>query len=221
LKYVIRGMAVVLVLLKLSGCATIVSGKTQEVVFDSSPSGARIEVNGATRGMTPSKVVLTKKENNPIVIKKEGFKPVTVVPSKGTSGWFWGNIVFGGLFGSTTDGVTGGMYKFAPDSYFVTLEPENGPARMSDNLFLLPGDEAEVKQFVLASYSSLSENIATGQGQYLDTLYQLVKVQPADRAQALNKLRGIMVAFPNIVDFANGVITAFPQPSRVPAAPPQ
>lgn len=196
-------------LLAIAGCASIINGKTQEVVIDSSPQGARIEVNGATRGTTPATIVIERKGNVPIRKRKDGYKPITVVPTKSMSGWFWGNIISGGFFGSTTDAVLGGVSKFDPDSYFITLEPENGAARKEGGTFLLAGDEAELKQFVLVSYQSLSADVSAGGGSYLDTLFEKLKIDSSRRPQALEKMRGLLVAFPNVIDFSDGVLTIF------------
>ena len=43
-----------------------------------------------------------------------------------TNPWFWGNILFGGVFGSTTDGLSGSVHEYSPSQFFITLVPMTG-----------------------------------------------------------------------------------------------
>ena len=112
--------------LVLSGCATIFNGQSQTVVIASKPEGATVSVTNRAgesvhSGVTPVTLSLKrgygyfKAETYTIKFDKPGFDTKEVVISGGVSGWYIGNILFGGLIGMlAVDPVTGAMYVF-PD----------------------------------------------------------------------------------------------------------
>ena len=54
-------------------------------------------------------------------IGRAGYQPYEMVFSRSTSGWVWGNIVFGGLIGLAVDAITGGLYKLSPELVQASL----------------------------------------------------------------------------------------------------
>ena len=122
--------------LMLSGCASIFNGKTQQVTVSSVPEGAIASVtNGAGdkihTGATPVTLTLNrgagyfKSESYTIVLTKDGFAPKELKLTATVSGWFIGNILFGGLIGMlAVDPVTGAMYTF-PSSVSGTLDAKS------------------------------------------------------------------------------------------------
>ena len=93
------------ILIFISSCATIMTGKTQEVTFDSEPQGAEVAVNGRVIGKTPTTIQLDKKKDQTVSFKLEGYKTQTRTLETKVNTWFMGNIVLGGFIGSTTDGI--------------------------------------------------------------------------------------------------------------------
>ena len=130
-----RSFAASAVVFALSGCASIFNGQTQVVTIRSAPDGAGATVTNRAgekihTGNTPVTLTLKrgagyfKSETYTVLLTKEGFadKEPTIVGS--VSGWYIGNLLFGGLIGMlAVDPVTGGMYTF-PDSINATLEPQ-------------------------------------------------------------------------------------------------
>jgi hypothetical protein len=122
-------------LLVLSGCASIFNGKTQKITLKSAPDGATAVVtNGAGQsihtGTTPVTLELNrgagyfKSESYTVVLSKAGFVPKEVKLTATVSGWYIGNILFGGLIGMlAVDPVTGAMYTF-PEAVSETLQPQ-------------------------------------------------------------------------------------------------
>lgn len=110
--------------LTLTSCATIVDGTTQVVSFNSNPSGAEIVLNGVPIGVTPFTSQIERGENKVVLVKKEGYDDQQVMLSTKLNGWFWGNFLFGGLLGSTTDYASGASIEYAPNTYYVTLIPK-------------------------------------------------------------------------------------------------
>ena len=110
----------------VTGCATIVKGRTQGVGFNSSPIGARVWVNGQDRGNTPMTLELKRNKDYKVVIRKEGYKEVTInVDKEFTMGWsIVGNIFSWGLLGVIVDVADGAAYQLTPAETMVALEAE-------------------------------------------------------------------------------------------------
>ncbi|HEX8693628.1 MAG TPA: PEGA domain-containing protein [Longimicrobium sp.] len=111
----------VLTLTATAGCATIMHGSKQEVGFSSNPTGATIFVNNQQVGVTPTTVSLKRKDQHTVRMELQGYQPFEMQLSRGTSGWVWGNLVFGGLPGLVVDALTGAIYKINPDNVQGTL----------------------------------------------------------------------------------------------------
>lgn len=106
-----------------SGCASIVGDSKYPVNVSSTPSGASFTVKNKDgivvhSGSTPNSVTLPsgrgyfKGEDYTITFKKDGYADSTAKLETSMSGWYWGNIVFGGLIGLlVVDPMTGAMYK--------------------------------------------------------------------------------------------------------------
>ena len=105
-----------------ASCATLMQGTSQELSIGSSPTGARVIVDGAEAGKTPFVASLKRKDKHVIRLEMEGYKPYELALSRATSGWVWGNLVFGGLPGLAIDAITGGLYKLKPEQVQATLE---------------------------------------------------------------------------------------------------
>lgn len=196
-----RAVLVMAVAMSLHGCASIVSGRTQSVSFNSEPDGAKVTVNGKTLGTTPMTTLLKKETNQVATFEKDGYRTQTRSLDTRVDGWFWGNIVFGGLFGSTTDNVNGSMYEYSPSQFYVNLVPLNGDSVSGQS------GKAKIKDFVVAGYTNLVTDIGRGSGEYLSSLYSLLHVQATQQAGVLANLRSALAAKKPIPDFAEQVAT--------------
>lgn len=124
-------IAAVFVMLVLQGCASILGDSRYPVSVSSAPPGASFEIadkNGQIvhSGHTPSTVTLKSGkgyfsgQTYTLRFKKDGYPDRSVTLDSSVSGWYWGNIVFGGLIGMLiVDPATGAMYKL-PD--FVSAD---------------------------------------------------------------------------------------------------
>lgn len=108
----------------VTGCSTIMNGKTQSISVDSNVKGAEVLINQVVVGQTPFTGQAPRTQAPQITVRKVGYETKTVVAETSFEPVFWGNIIFGGFFGSTTDNSTGAMYKYAPASFNVELKPE-------------------------------------------------------------------------------------------------
>jgi len=120
------------------GCASIIHGNKQVVEFQTTPTGAWIEVKdtfGMTQGSceTPCSIKLKRNREYKAIITKSGYAPVEMVIQKGTDGWIWGNIVFGGVPGLVIDFISGAAYKLSPAEVQVTLAQSSSGLIPPDN----------------------------------------------------------------------------------------
>jgi PEGA domain len=115
-------VTVAIVVILLSGCATIMTGTTQKVPVNSNPSGAVAKVDGGMVAVTPTIFNLERKTDHTIEISKEGYRVATVILRHTLSGATAGNILIGGVIGLAVDGCSGAMFKLVPERVDVNLE---------------------------------------------------------------------------------------------------
>lgn len=105
--------------LLMTGCASILNDKNQQInVTSTNGKSFQGTVDGVP--FTGPGVVSVARQKSPKVFKvdTQGCAPQTSVdPSIDLK--FWGNIIFGGLLGSTTDASTEKMWKYS-DNVTVT-----------------------------------------------------------------------------------------------------
>ena len=131
-----RLIAVVVSLFLLSGCASIVSGGPQVVTINSNPSGAKMTLcNERTgqcmsTGKTPYTATLERSQgffkpaHYSIRCEKIGYMPAQQSLDAGLNGWYFGNIVFGGLIGMLiVDPATGAMWDIKKQNVVINLSP--------------------------------------------------------------------------------------------------
>lgn len=111
------------VLIGAAGCASIMGGGTQQsITFNSSPDGAAVVVDGESRGTTPLVVDLARKNNQSVRLELDGYQPHTVMFDRSVNGWFWGNLLLGGIIGMAIDAANGAMYKLSPEEIGAQLD---------------------------------------------------------------------------------------------------
>jgi hypothetical protein len=107
--------------LSTTGCASIMHGTSQNVGLSSSPTAATVTVDGFPLGTTPVIAKLSRKKDHIVRFDLAGYQPFEATLTKKTSGWVWGNIVFGGLIGLVVDAASGGMYNLTPEQLAATM----------------------------------------------------------------------------------------------------
>lgn len=111
-----------------TGCATIMHGTGQDVGFSSTPTAAKVTIDNKPVGNAPLIVKLARKDNHIVRMELDGYKPFEATLTRGTSGWVWGNLVFGGLIGLAVDAMTGGLYKITPEQVAGSLAAQSASA---------------------------------------------------------------------------------------------
>ncbi|MFZ6044771.1 PEGA domain-containing protein [Pseudomonas sp. CR3202] len=188
--------------LVVSACATIVDGKTQSVTFNSEPQGAEVSVAGRVMGTTPVTAQVDRDKNLAVTFSKDGYKQYTTQMGTTTNSYFWGNIVLGGLIGSTVDASTGAMYEYSPNQYFVTLKPD-AP------LAVTTSKPRKIKEIVVGAGAELRHELATGGGENTNAILAVVGVGSTDAPAAVKALAKMAASTKNDLDFAESIIAMY------------
>ena len=121
------------VILIFPGCATIVSHSTWPFSVDSNPPGAKVSITNKHgkeifTGKTPTALRLKSgagfftKESYVITLALSGYEPRKINVECKINGWYFGNILIGGLIGLLiVDPATGAMYKIDGDGILENL----------------------------------------------------------------------------------------------------
>lgn len=130
-----RLILAVLAAFVLSGCASIVSKSEYAVAINSRPDQANFTITNRAgqqvhSGVTPASITLKsssgyfRSETYTITFEKQGYAAHSYVLNSGIDGWYFGNILLGGIIGMLiVDPITGAMYSLA-DRVDVALSPE-------------------------------------------------------------------------------------------------
>ncbi|MFW9603989.1 MAG: PEGA domain-containing protein [Trichlorobacter sp.] len=192
----------------LSGCASIMDGRDQEMTFRSVPEGASVLINGREIGKTPYIGKIDRKKDQILTFQKDGYKSENLSLTTNTNGWFIGNVIFGvsGLFSSTTDASNGSMYQYSPSFYQVTLSPLTASDQQALSYRL-----NESRSFIVTNYArlaaelkALTDPIGTTEVSHpnLDALHSLLRVPKGLQEGANERLRLLMKQYIDISDFA-------------------
>ena len=199
-------LLLMLISLLLKGCASIVSGTTQEMTFQSNPEDVLVTVNGKVVGKTPTTVQLDRKSGQAVVFSKDGYKPITMQMETTIEPWFWGNIILGGLLGSTTDGLSGAVIKYSPNQYLVSLPPEG--TTTIDGMSVKNSRE-KTKDFIVTHYATLIADIRQGSGEEFTALTTLLEITAEQEEVSLQKMRALSDIFTDPPEFADQIIALY------------
>lgn len=214
--------------LLLSGCATMTSGGTQQMSFQTVPddvvvtltrnipappdhydtraarSTAPKPMKQETRilGKTPFTLQLDRADGLSVTFSKDGYTSVTMPLTTETNSAVWGNILVGGFFGTTTDITSGAIYEYVPNQYVVTLNPvQAGLLDRSTGR----SDRDQARLFMLHSYTDLMSDLSRGGGEILSAVLSLLHVAPHDDADAQRTLAILAQRHPDSASFVASV----------------
>jgi hypothetical protein len=112
------------------GCASIVNSGDREISIQTQPPGATASIRKSGGSIadvvaverTPCTVSLDPKQSYfkgqsyTLRLEMPGYKVAEVELTPKMSGWYWGNLLFGGLIGMVAvDPATGAMWNISPD----------------------------------------------------------------------------------------------------------
>lgn len=109
--------------LSTTSCATIFTGTTDKVSFNSNPEGAKVIHKGVEKCTTPCVAPISRGlGKQTVTFEKEGFDNKEVKLTKTFNPVTLVNILLGGAIGIGIDLATGSFIKFSPKEYSVELE---------------------------------------------------------------------------------------------------
>lgn len=110
-----------------TGCATIIGGGHQEIETTSTPSGARVLVDGDDMGTTPLTLNLKRDASHVVTFQLQGYDDIVVNMDKEfrAGAVLAGNLFSWGLLGMVIDVGSGAAYKLTPEELEATLD-KNG-----------------------------------------------------------------------------------------------
>ncbi|WP_159637396.1 hypothetical protein [Sphingobacterium composti Ten et al. 2007 non Yoo et al. 2007] len=126
MKHIIKSLALAGVLM-FSSCASIVSKSNWPISINSNPTDARIVITDdkgleVYSGISPASLKLKsgngffKKATYQIKFEKDGFETKKITINSKLNGWYFGNLLIGGVIGMLiVDPATGAMYKIEDD----------------------------------------------------------------------------------------------------------
>jgi len=119
---VMHKLAVLCAAVLLSGCATIMNGKTVAVPVTTYPPGAVAMVNGV-KYATPAIVKVPRGQGDfKLYLLKEGYQPIYLELKESLSIWLLGNLFF--LPGVAVDFISSKAYSITPDRIDQGLMPD-------------------------------------------------------------------------------------------------
>ena len=121
---IVKPLLFLMAVIAISSCATMFSGKTQNVRVSSYPDGARVFVDGKDQGViTPAEVKIRRKRKVELAFQKEGY-PVGRIEEKGKFNPTTCVNLLGFLVpGTLIDWGTGSIYKYSKSIHYNFGQP--------------------------------------------------------------------------------------------------
>ena len=190
-----KRILLILMMIFVSGCATIFKGTKQEISVDSSVKDAEVVMDGIVLGVTPFKGKVTQKQNATITVRKAGYRPQVIAMKNKFPVAFWLNIFSAGTFGSTTDMMSGAAYQYAPNSFYATLEAEKTASL-----------DRELRLFTLFNYDNIRIELAgSGDGEYTKGLLSFFGAAKIKRVELRKAMQRIALKAKTAPEFTNGI----------------
>lgn len=145
MKSLIIPLTAACVCILVSGCASVVDGGPKTVRINSKPAGAEFTVydregKAVASKTTPASVSLQRGDgmfkgaNYRVAFEAPGYSPGDAQIKSEVNGWYYGNIMFGGLIGMLVDGSTGAMWTLSPTDInynLVSSTPASSPEELT------------------------------------------------------------------------------------------
>lgn len=192
-------------LLLSSGCATMFSGSSEPVTFNSTPDNATISINGVAMGKTPATITLKRKPDQVVEFTKEGYQPTKAQITTQMNPWIFANVLWCWLcpLSTTTDYSTGAAYEYSPNRFYVTLTATGASPIGAESR------QTRVRTYIVTNYANILNELNTTESEYLKALWALMEIPEPSREQAFAKLKTMADETKDILQFADDVVNAF------------
>lgn len=133
MKILNKALCAIATIALFSSCASIVSKSNWPLTINTNPNGVNVEITNHKRivvykGNSPMTTKLKsaagffEKESYSVKLSMEGYQEKVIPVSCNLNGWYFGNILFGGLIGLLiVDPATGAMYRLDTETINETL----------------------------------------------------------------------------------------------------
>lgn len=139
-------------LMLLSACGTIFSGTQQSITVNSNITEAKVYINGMPVCSTPCAVDVKRSQSNVfIMLKKDGYENVTAVLSSQINPVSIINL--SSLYSWTTDFLSNGVWRYAPDAVYFEMEKTNMTKVQRNNF----EKQMKITRFILFNFNSLKK----------------------------------------------------------------
>ena len=123
-----RAVTVIALGIACASCATVIRGTTDQIGFNSTPSGVEVHTSTGLGCVTPCTLTVKKTEEFIATFEKPGFIPQQIPVTRQVVGGgvaaTAGNIILGGVIGLGVDAATGAGFEHTPNPVSVVLQPE-------------------------------------------------------------------------------------------------
>lgn len=143
-------LATTILIFSTTGCATIISGTTQDIKVETPEvKSAKCTLTDTNDGEwhipdTPKNVIV-KKGDGPmkIVCSKSGYKTTEILVDEELEGMIGGNILIGGGIGAVIDAASGAAQKY-PERIGVWMEPNSWASAQDKQNWLKRKEQYEI-----------------------------------------------------------------------------
>ncbi len=213
-----RASAIAVAAALSAGCATIMTGTTQEVTLVTQPPGAKVVEAGIEKYTTPVTLTLSKVLKPTYIFKLDGHQDTSLTPEKEVNPWLFGNILIGGIIGLIVDAAAQNGSQFTQDTYLVTLPPLTAEQLAAAG----PATSVGLSAFIAEFYDPLMAQIDSGSGELLAALYTRLGVSPGREFVALPRVRKVAPHAVSAADLATLLsaefrLTTIPMPPTAPS----
>jgi len=151
------------------GSATLISGTTQSVSFNSEPEGAAVLVDGVKKCKTPCTLSLKRGGSESVTFKKDGYAS-KILPLESSYNAAALLSVFWDL--STTDFISGAASEYSPNQYFVELKKSD--KWKFNNGLLDYNAKSELIAYILIHFNDIKLESKTGLGSFSKNLALMI-----------------------------------------------
>ncbi len=126
----LKVLVVLVLIVTQTSCATIVDGGDKFVSINVEPSNARIHVKSnqgedfVRQGSFNLRV--DRKASYTLVLESPDYISEEITLKRGLNGWYFGNILFGGIIGLIVDASTGNMWTPKPKVVSAKMVKKDG-----------------------------------------------------------------------------------------------
>jgi hypothetical protein len=125
-KKVLICLLLAIVLFIANGCASIFNGNSSMLNIMTNPENATVTIKGSQSGEkivehTPCNITLNKGSDYMVKINFAGYQSENIIITRGIAGWFWGNLLLGGVIGMVIDYSSNNMWQHTPTNINIDL----------------------------------------------------------------------------------------------------